>query len=895
MTDFITVLRARSGARLTKAWRATPEGLGIAGYEDAKTFDAVRCDVDSLDRVYDVLQSLREQSSSCVIRGAYPALLEAGSGASVQRVLRRVEETVDTPHRWMMVDVDDYVPLADPVDDPAAACCEFIEEHLPPEFQQREFIWQLSASAGAPGKLHLLKAHLWFWLSEPVDSVALRQWAKGWGRVDAAVYRQVQPHYVADPLFEGVDDPVPTRMGMAVSGTRDEGPVPVSFLGSIRAVQATGDTDAEDADLSKLKGAVAGYDIDRVRSELLEQLDPNMEHDDWVQVGMALHHQFDGADEALALWDEWSSEGASWTEDVCAERWKSFAVDRTAGTGSVTLRWLLKLIKDKREKQAAIEDRRRTAREIGEKKAERPEMDGKLTELLARIAAAAQPAVLELEIAPDARAAAGKMIDSDRAAIVEAMAARLKDLKAPVHKATIKKWITPAAAAPVAAGPASWVADWCYVTNTKLMYNIKTREALDREAFNQAFTHLVPLVGAQVAPTPAYQYVMQFDKQVVDALVYAPPYDAVFEFRGRMLANSYRPERVPAEPETFGPEDLEYIAVVEEWLHVLAPDARERGILISWLAHNVRRPGIKIGWSPYVHSNVHGAGKTSIANFLEAMMGYGSVATYPGSVLCSKFSGWESESAVALLDEFPAQRWGEYDGIDPVEKLKNIITSAVASIERKGRDIVIAPSFCNVILVANTLSGLKVADTDRRLFFVSSPLTREQHVERERTGFYGRLHNAFRHGGGALRRWILAQPVHEEFGVNVRAPHTLAKEQAIELSKSDLHSSIEDLLDEGGPGYSRTVVSTPHLRRALTAQDGGHQMALKRRGIEFVLQEIGFSRVGKVRLGKEVCNAWIGPGAVAGRRADVRAAVAAELKETLDAARERALDESFLD
>jgi len=40
--------------------------------------------------------------------------------------------------------------------------------------------------------------------------------------------------------------------------------------------------------------------------ELLEHQDPNMSRDEWVRIGMILHHETDGSAEGLALWDEWS-------------------------------------------------------------------------------------------------------------------------------------------------------------------------------------------------------------------------------------------------------------------------------------------------------------------------------------------------------------------------------------------------------------------------------------------------------------------------------------------------------------------------------------------------------------------------------------------------------------
>lgn len=358
MTDRITLLRTVSGARLTKRWVGGPDKLEIEGYEDAKTFCVSEQEVHGIGSLSLVLRNNAKNYDRCVIRGAYrPEAVEKPSN----RALRNTESTFDEPHHWCMIDVDGYEPLsADPVREPAEAAAEFILDRLPKQFHDRSFYWQLSSSAGAPGNEGVLKAHLWFWLSEKCDSVALRSWAKQTPGVDPAVFRQVQPHYIADPVFVGVADPVPCRGGLVEGVLGDT--VDISFLGDTPPVQPTFE-DASDIDLGKIKGAVPDYDIDRVRDEVLAHLDPNMHHDEWVAVGMALHHQFAGDPEALELWDEWSSDGASYNEDVCAERWRSFKVDRTVGTGSVTLGSLIKQV---RPKAAAVEVAKETGAAVSE-------------------------------------------------------------------------------------------------------------------------------------------------------------------------------------------------------------------------------------------------------------------------------------------------------------------------------------------------------------------------------------------------------------------------------------------------------------------------------------------------------------------------------------------------
>jgi primase-polymerase (primpol)-like protein len=46
-----------------------------------------------------------------------------------------------------------------------------------------------------------------------------------------------------------------------------------------------------------------GLTVERM-AELVNSLDPNMGRDEWIRVGMALHHECDGDDTGFELWDE---------------------------------------------------------------------------------------------------------------------------------------------------------------------------------------------------------------------------------------------------------------------------------------------------------------------------------------------------------------------------------------------------------------------------------------------------------------------------------------------------------------------------------------------------------------------------------------------------------------
>jgi hypothetical protein len=149
---------------------------------------------------------------------------EMGQAPQGGRVRRLLELFDDTPHHWVLVEVDDFEPLtADPVRDPVRAIDEYIATCLPVCFQGAAYHWQLSNSAGHATKGGVLKVHIWFWLATPYTSAQLKAWARALAvALDDSVLNPVQVHYTAAPVFEaGVVDPVPVRSGF-VAGLLDD-------------------------------------------------------------------------------------------------------------------------------------------------------------------------------------------------------------------------------------------------------------------------------------------------------------------------------------------------------------------------------------------------------------------------------------------------------------------------------------------------------------------------------------------------------------------------------------------------------------------------------------------------------------------------------------------------
>lgn len=88
--------------------------------------------------------------------------------------------------------------------------------------------------------------------------------------------------------------------------------------------------------------------------DLLKKLDPGMGRDGWIRVGMSIHHECEGDDTGLEIWDNWSCAAANYVSREDLEtQWASF--DRRAGSGpQVTMRSVLKMVKDAGHKLALV-------------------------------------------------------------------------------------------------------------------------------------------------------------------------------------------------------------------------------------------------------------------------------------------------------------------------------------------------------------------------------------------------------------------------------------------------------------------------------------------------------------------------------------------------------------
>ncbi len=836
MADFVTAL-ATFGPTLTKTFKA--DGT-TESYGEGQSFTTKQIAVADLPALSRLLTKLQDKPQHCVIRGDYVGDDKAEKGKVDGSIARTNTNFNDCPHHWFMVDIDKYEPgFADPVREPVEAIKDYLAEQLPPCFQDVSFHWQLSSSAGAPGKAHILKAHVWFWSETPYTSAQMYEWAKQVGpRVDKAVYRRVQIHYTSNPIFEaGVPDPVPVRSGF-YQGARDMVPLMIDqgLLDSARTTgTGSGGSDMKLVDPSEKMNEIGAYHAAfEAHTVLMEHLEgmfaPGQNdrrwtwldgggtpegvwvHNDGMHVG-ATHNTWPAELEgAPNLWDlvrVFKFGHLDHSEDDFAQ----FNIDekpiQDKPSHKAMLEWVYTL-PEFVEKMAEIEN----------KKAEREarERQSALDAWRAKIRSAADEFTLREGICPGI-AKDATLSGSQLDALAVEVNNKLGSLTgAKPGPAAAKRLIRPERNKTPGEGKPAWLKNWCYVTDQDKFYRYDSDEWLTMQGFNAKHSRNIP-PPAEGERIQATFYALELSPiEVVTRGAYLPGAAPIFRTSGTKCVNTYRPSTVPKESSKLDSDGKQAVELVRKHLtHICGGRKWVVEVLLDWFAHNIQNPGKKIRFSPVIQG-IEGDGKSALGTLLAVTMGEPNVHVISPEVISKgDFNSWAQGACIGVLEELRLQGNNRYDVLNSV---KPCVSNDTIQIHRKRLDPYNVPNTMNYIAFTNHKDALPLSDTDRRWLVIFTPWgSIEEFVKIAGSAveeYFAKLHDAIYTQAPQLRRYLLDRDL-SSFNPNGRAPETEEKKIMVSLGASDELTTVRELIETGGLGYGRAVVSTRMLSRAIEA------------------------------------------------------------------------------
>ncbi len=177
---------------------------------------------DGLIGLFTLIAKLASDPRKFVIRGSLKVDAPQRSHSCVRRTSRRQEDGEEpyfeeVTRAWVMVDFD-KIENPKSLDPTSAEAMQFLRKQMPPEFHDVACVYSLSASAGLSDS-NRISGHLWFVFDRPVSNQELKVWLSGYP-VDKALFRTVQPHFVASPVFrDGIVDPVGDGRNALLSGS----------------------------------------------------------------------------------------------------------------------------------------------------------------------------------------------------------------------------------------------------------------------------------------------------------------------------------------------------------------------------------------------------------------------------------------------------------------------------------------------------------------------------------------------------------------------------------------------------------------------------------------------------------------------------------------------------
>lgn len=850
----------------------------MQAYDQAKNYRLIQMDVNGIEDLYESLLALSNQYSRCVIRGE-------PSGSVEGPITRTLDAFGDAPRKWLMLDVDQAeIPEGMAFQD---AIQDFIARYLPPEFQAASYVWQLSSSFGAPGKEHLLKAHLWFWLERAYTSSEVKTWATIKGLpVDRGVFNPVQIHYTARPYIEGAKDPVPVRVGF-VEGWEDAVPLVIE-PGVLAAAPALGGV-IELSNPRDKKGAIGAF----CRAFEMEEV-----MDRWLSD--VFEFSGDSTRRLNFLQSASGMEGGAFITDDrehIVNTHDSDPLDRRAVNKWDLVRHYvfghLDETDDPFDGQGAVQNRpshlamESMALELPEVQAElearaAPEYQEGSTEVVilpperdhAKVDARKEAHIAAIRAAPNLTTLADMAVgirrdpliqQVERIPIIAAYRARAEELGQALSMADAKSLLVPkkadieaAVQAANAAVPSTgsdwapiavpeWARQFAWVVSKDCFIHLGHKQTYSLTSFDMTFARhrddlRMVVFGEEIVNLPSTMVRSFWGVPVVHGIRYNPAAQAVFQEDGALWANSFRLDQVVKPAETYTKKGIEWLKLFLGHIRKFSGKRRRVARLFTaWLAFNYRNPGKKVRWAPLL-IGMEGDGKTIFSKAMACLLGHGNVKSVSASTIQnSSFTGYLGSSCMTFIEEV---RFHGHNRYDVPNRLKEPVSNDRVEIHPKGQDPYNAGNFTNFGLFSNFNDGIPISDTDRRYFVIRSPFRSVESLSSllgpgapER--YFEKLFSGLEDPEvlPQLALFLMRFPHVREFHPNGRAPDTPEKVVIQDLSRSDADDTMSEVLEDGALGVGESVIAAHYLKSSLEGRGlvkGGPQ------SVKAKLSEAGF-------------------------------------------------------
>ena len=274
-----------------------------------------------------------------------------------------------------------------------------------------------------------------------------------------------------------------------------------------------------------------------------------------------------------------------------------------------------------------------------------------------------------------------------------------------------------------------------------------------------------------------------------------------------------------------------------ELIERLVPDQDGRHYILSWLAHLLQHPEVKMYVALAFWSLEQGVGKNLLFECIVSIIGSTHATVIGQAELAASFNGWANRKIFVVGDEVSGT-----DRRPEADKLKGLVTGTAIYLNEKYQPAREATNLANFVFLSNHHDALFLDDRDRR-FFVWEITADRLPVD------VANKYVGWRDTGGlsALLHYLLNYDI-SGFNPKAPAPMTDAKQQMANDNRSDLECWLADLFASKPSLILGREIATAHEIASRYASDTGNNQP-SAKAIVGACKRLGaYARPSQVRL-----------------------------------------------
>lgn len=383
-----------------------------------------------------------------------------------------------------------------------------------------------------------------------------------------------------------------------------------------------------------------------------------------------------------------------------------------------------------------------------------------------------------------------------------------------------------------------WLEDVVYVMSENAFFCLSDNvmHPMGKETFNNRyFKNARDTYGVTDSGTPIIQPLaaaLGSNNPVPNALrtVYDPqhPEERLPMSAGELALNTYRPVVI----ERTAYRGNEGVKLYKRLMEDLFPHAYERALVMDFIAHTVKYPGVKLPYALLVKGS-RNEGKSTIKELIWRMLGDNNCNEITNEILKEKHNGWISNRCFVAMEEV---RIGGLDAYAVLEKMKPLISNARASVRAMQKDAEAQANLANFYMMTNHENALPLDETDSRYLVVFTRFNhddevkawRESNKKKEGVHYVETLYEHIKDNPWQFKAYFEKYQFSEHYRPKERAPMTRYRSIIAHNAKSEAETLLNDLLeDPRQPCIKPDILIMSHLKDIFMLHDVGRSLNTK--------------------------------------------------------------------